>query len=142
MMFETGMEIARGLRGDGMKCACDLDKWEPERSTGHTLECPIHNKALSLFAQQVKPPALAPASPPVGEREAPSEMMCGGVVGADTTRAELLERGFQPAAADEILAYRDRLASQAPVQEIMACRCPSCGDAHEKQAEDPITTDA
>ena len=24
---------------------------------------------------------------------------------------------------------------EVPTQEMMACRCPSCGDAHEKQAE-------
>jgi hypothetical protein len=30
-----------------MKCFCDLDRWEPERITGHSWVCPIHKKAMS-----------------------------------------------------------------------------------------------
>lgn len=28
-----------------MQCRCDLDNWEPERSTGHSWVCPIHKAA-------------------------------------------------------------------------------------------------
>ena len=42
------------------------------------------------------------------------EMRCGGIVDADTSREELIDRGLTPAAADEVLAYRDQLATPAP----------------------------
>ena len=29
-----------------MQCNCDLDNWEPERSTGHSWVCRIHKKAM------------------------------------------------------------------------------------------------
>ena len=28
-----------------MQCNCDLDNWEPERSTGHSWVCQIHRTA-------------------------------------------------------------------------------------------------
>lgn len=28
-----------------MRCNCDLDRWEPERSTGHSHVCRIHKAA-------------------------------------------------------------------------------------------------
>jgi len=28
-----------------MRCNCDLDNWEPERSTGHSCVCRIHKAA-------------------------------------------------------------------------------------------------
>jgi len=34
-----------------MRCNCDLDNWEPERSTGHSHVCRIH-KAASLRARE------------------------------------------------------------------------------------------
>lgn len=39
---------------------------------------------------------------------------CGGIIGPNTTRDELIRRGFKPAAADEALRYRDELRSRAP----------------------------
>ncbi len=29
-----------------MRCNCDLDRWEPERSTGHSHVCRIHKAAI------------------------------------------------------------------------------------------------
>jgi len=29
-----------------MRCNCDLDNWEPERSTGHSWVCRIHKAAV------------------------------------------------------------------------------------------------
>jgi len=43
----TLKEIAKELEKT-MQCNCDLDKWEPERSTGHSFVCRIHNKAISI----------------------------------------------------------------------------------------------
>jgi len=34
-----------------MQCNCDLDKWEPERDTGHSWVCRIHKRAKSLYEQ-------------------------------------------------------------------------------------------
>ena len=30
-----------------MQCNCDLDRWEPERTTGHSWVCRIHKTAKS-----------------------------------------------------------------------------------------------
>jgi hypothetical protein len=30
-----------------MRCNCDLDNWEPERTTGHSWVCRIHKAALA-----------------------------------------------------------------------------------------------
>ena len=44
-------EVARFLRGvRGMGCNCDLDNWEPERSTGHSHVCRIHKAAIAADA--------------------------------------------------------------------------------------------
>lgn len=32
-----------------MGCNCDLDNWEPERSTGHSWVCRIHKATLDVF---------------------------------------------------------------------------------------------
>jgi hypothetical protein len=37
-------EIAKRLKAT-MQCNCDLDNWEPERSTGHSHVCRIHKAA-------------------------------------------------------------------------------------------------
>ena len=42
---ETLPEIAKRLYAGGMRCNCDLDNWEPERSTGHSCVCRIHKAA-------------------------------------------------------------------------------------------------
>lgn len=35
------------LRDGGMGCNCDLDNWEPERTTGHSWVCRIHKAVLA-----------------------------------------------------------------------------------------------
>lgn len=41
-------EIAKELKENGMGCNCDLDKWEPERTTGHSHVCRIHRRAMAM----------------------------------------------------------------------------------------------
>lgn len=41
-------EIADELRSNGMQCNCDLDNWQPERSTGHSTVCRIHKRAMAI----------------------------------------------------------------------------------------------
>ena len=41
-----------------MQCTCDLDRWEPESSTGHSWVCRIHKNSTAfaneeLFQQRV-----------------------------------------------------------------------------------------
>ena len=43
----TPREIARSLKESGMACNCDLDRWEPEKATGHSHVCRIHKAAMS-----------------------------------------------------------------------------------------------
>ncbi len=31
-----------------LHCNCDLDRWEPEANTGHSLVCRIHNAATKI----------------------------------------------------------------------------------------------
>lgn len=38
-------DIAREL-SKTIQCQCDLDNWEPEKLTGHSCVCPIHNAAI------------------------------------------------------------------------------------------------
>lgn len=39
-------DIARRLYDEGMACNCDLDRWQPEASTGHSCVCRIHAAAI------------------------------------------------------------------------------------------------
>jgi hypothetical protein len=39
---ERAQELAKTMR-----CNCDLDNWEPERSTGHSWVCRIHKAAIA-----------------------------------------------------------------------------------------------
>ena len=41
-------EIVKQLYAEGMGCNCDLDNWEPERSTGHSWVCRIHKRAMAI----------------------------------------------------------------------------------------------
>ena len=41
-------EIAADLKAQGMRCNCDLDTWEPERSSGHSWVCRIHKAACKI----------------------------------------------------------------------------------------------
>lgn len=38
-------EIAKRLEKT-LRCNCDLDNWEPERTTGHSCVCRIHRAAM------------------------------------------------------------------------------------------------
>jgi len=40
--------IAAELKANGMRCNCDFDNWEPERSTGHSRVCRIHIQAMAM----------------------------------------------------------------------------------------------
>ena len=40
--------IAKELKAGGMQCNCDLDKWEPDRDTGHSFVCRIHDRAMAM----------------------------------------------------------------------------------------------
>jgi len=51
--------IAMTLKAAGMHCNCDLNNWQPERSTGHSWVCRIHNAAVEMKQHprsQVAPP--------------------------------------------------------------------------------------
>ncbi len=37
-----------------LQCTCDLDCWEPEKTTGHTWVCQIHKNALAEHARELK----------------------------------------------------------------------------------------
>lgn len=41
-------EIAKAIEGEGVCCNCDLDNWEPERTTGHSHVCRIHKRAMMM----------------------------------------------------------------------------------------------
>lgn len=43
---ERTRAIARELSAT-MGCNCDLDNWEPERSTGHSWVCRIHKETIA-----------------------------------------------------------------------------------------------
>lgn len=43
----SAREIARNLYNNGVPCNCDLDKWEPEQTTGHSRVCRIHRTATN-----------------------------------------------------------------------------------------------
>jgi len=42
----TPREAAKTLREEGMRCNCDLDRWEPEPNTGHSWVCRIHKEVV------------------------------------------------------------------------------------------------
>lgn len=44
-------KIVSQLRADGMRCNCDLDNWQPEKSTGHSHVCRIHNIAMIRYRE-------------------------------------------------------------------------------------------
>ena len=43
----TLRDAAKALKANGMRCNCDLDRWEPEKSTGHSRVCQIHKVATA-----------------------------------------------------------------------------------------------
>jgi len=46
----TLCEIIMGFEKT-MQCNCDLDNWEPEKLTGHSHVCRIHNAAIRLLRE-------------------------------------------------------------------------------------------
>ena len=38
-----------------LRCNCDLDNWEPDKRTGHSWVCRIHNEALDEFIEAWNP---------------------------------------------------------------------------------------
>ena len=49
--MKTVKEIVKELEKT-MRCNCDLDNWQPEKSTGHTWVCRIHNLAYDRYYLQ------------------------------------------------------------------------------------------
>jgi len=56
--------VAKTFR-ETMGCNCDLDNWEPERSTGHSHVCRIHKATMDVFYGR--------RSAPVSEGHDPNE---------------------------------------------------------------------
>lgn len=44
---KSARDFAKEIKDGGMQCNCDLDNWEPERSTGHSWVCRIHKAAIA-----------------------------------------------------------------------------------------------
>ncbi len=40
--------IAKGLKDSGMGCNCDLNNWEPTKTSGHSYVCRIHKMAIEI----------------------------------------------------------------------------------------------
>ena len=57
-MTDELREITRSLEDGGMRCNCDLDNWEPERTTGHSCVCRIHKTAMQQKYFPTKPAAI------------------------------------------------------------------------------------
>ena len=49
--MKTLEEIVDELKKE-LQCNCDLDRWEPERETGHSWVCRIHKQAMQKFRDQ------------------------------------------------------------------------------------------
>ena len=45
------MVIVKELE-ETMQCNCDLDNWEPERTTGHSWVCQIHKATMNKLRDQ------------------------------------------------------------------------------------------
>lgn len=45
-------EIVQELEESGLRCNCDLDKWEPDTRTGHSFVCRIHNRAMEAWKKE------------------------------------------------------------------------------------------
>lgn len=51
-------EIAVAFRSNGVACNCDLDNWEPERTTGHSHVCRIHKRTKAVLRGDWKDPRV------------------------------------------------------------------------------------
>ena len=52
-MSDRQKEIAKEVAKNN-QCNCDLDNWQPERSTGHSWVCRIHKMAGSKYREEQK----------------------------------------------------------------------------------------
>lgn len=41
-------QVANEIKNSGVQCNCDLDNWQPERSTGHSCVCRIHKRVMAM----------------------------------------------------------------------------------------------
>lgn len=48
MSAKSLKELAKEVEST-LVCNCDLDRWEPERTTGHSHVCRIHRAAVSTY---------------------------------------------------------------------------------------------
>ena len=61
-------QIANEIYKNGMSCNCDLDKWEPERNTGHSWVCRIHKAVINNSSEAIAArAALSKASQQEGQ---------------------------------------------------------------------------
>jgi len=55
--IRRGVELASTF-SKTMQCNCDLDNWEPERSTGHSWVCRIHKATLDVIHNRRADPTI------------------------------------------------------------------------------------
>jgi hypothetical protein len=53
--MKTIQEIVKELEAT-IQCSCDLDNWQPEKETGHSWVCRIHNLACDRYYLQDNKP--------------------------------------------------------------------------------------
>jgi hypothetical protein len=53
--METELKLAARLLEVEMQCTCDLDRWEPDRRTGHSSVCQIHKAAIAAWNTRKEP---------------------------------------------------------------------------------------
>jgi hypothetical protein len=53
MAKPTLAEIVKETEGK-FQCNCDLDNWEPEKNTGHSHVCRIHNISMEKYLRPAK----------------------------------------------------------------------------------------
>jgi len=51
MKRKSALEIAKELEAT-LLCNCDLDKWEPDKRTGHSVVCRIHQTAVAMATEK------------------------------------------------------------------------------------------
>ena len=49
----TLKELAKEIEPT-MQCNCDLDRWQPEPSTGHSWVCRIHKAATARYVKELQ----------------------------------------------------------------------------------------
>lgn len=48
---KTLRDHVKDIEAERTGCNCDLDRWEPERSTGHSRVCRIHKEAIRRYVR-------------------------------------------------------------------------------------------